>query len=429
MVATRGLRAVLRGARLRLRRYARPRAFVRYARPRFSLIGSRAAKVAAPPAFRQLVAASLAFERGDARQGVAALESVPLDALVAVALRHQLGGLVSRWLESAAAAGIDVPAALREPFTQARFQSALQAGRVISRLRSVVDRLNTAGIEPIALKGGARLARAEPDAQLHYATDLDVLVAHADVEKATAILLAAGYRQEFPSDRIAFFAQRHQHRAPLIVPGERVPVELHVTLSTPRSVTQPLDYTGLVAHTEVVAGPAGNVRVLDRVHSAVHLAYHGHDLRVWRDIVLLSRLLRAMTPKERNDFQALASAERRDRVRLQAAIAAADALAGCSVDLAPDVRRYLAWSLEREDFPELLRRRAHLIEGIVARNPRHYLGWRESLRQLRGWAYNVAVTPAIVRYWYWSARARGSVLATFGPAIRRIDASTEAPTV
>ncbi len=401
-----------RGRRLLASR--RRRAVLGYARERLSFFRKPSSWNAQPAAFRQLVAASFAFEGGDPQRAVAALTTVPLDALVATALRHQLGGTVSRWLENAAAAGVDVPATLREPFTRLRFESALQAGKVTQRVRDVARRLQAVGIDAIVLKGGARLARGDVDAQLHYAGDVDVLVARADIERATATLLAAGYRQEFPPDRIAFFAARHHHIAPLIMPGERVAVELHVALATPGSVSENLDYARFFPHSEIVEGPAGSVRVLDRVHSALHLAYHARDLQVWRDIVLLSRLLRAMTTQQRANFDAHANAERRDRVRLRAAIAAADAIRDARLELGSAVRGYLAWSVDREDFPELFRRRAHIIEALVARSPRHFSGWRESLRQSKGWLYNLALTPSILRYWRWSVRSRGSSMAAFG---------------
>lgn len=384
-----------------------------YVRARSSFFHKPSSRIAQPAAFRQLVAASLAFEGGDQQRGVAAFAAVPVDALVATAVRHQLGGTVSRWLENAVAASVDVPATLREPFTRLRFGSALQAGKVTQRVRDVAGRLQDVGIDAIVLKGGARLARGDADAQLHYAGDIDVLVPRTAIERAAATLLAAGYRQDFPPDRIAFFAARHHHVAPLIMPGERVAVELHVALATPRSVSQNLDYARLFAHSEIVDGPAGSVRVLNRVHSALHLAYHARDLQVWRDIVLLARLLRAMTVQERADFQAHANAERRDRVRLLAAIAAAAAMIGARPQAAAPVRRYLAWAIEREDFPELLRRRSHIVEALVARSPRHFSGWRESLRESKGWLYNVALTASILRYWRWSERARGSAIAVF----------------
>lgn len=107
-------------------------------------------------------------EAGDTAASVAMLSAIPADALIPVALRHQLGGLVSHWLERTAAAGVDVPGTLREPFTRARFASALQATDVIRRVRDVVRRLDDSGIQAIVLKGGARLAAGRSDAQLHY---------------------------------------------------------------------------------------------------------------------------------------------------------------------------------------------------------------------------------------------------------------------
>ncbi len=391
----------------------RLRSVIRYARPRLSLFLKSPAQAAPPPAFAALVVASRAFEAGDAAGGVAALCSVPSDALVAVALRHRLGSLLSQWLERAVAAGVDVPEPVREPFKRARFAAALQAAAVVRKVRDVVARLDAGGIEAIVLKGGARLAAGRSDAQLHYSTDVDVLVDRPHIENAVAALVAAGYRQQAAEARIAFFAARHHHHAPLFVPGERVPVELHVALSVPRSVSQVLDFRRLLPGSLLVEGPAGTVRVLDEVHSALHLAYHGRDLRVWRDIVLLSRMLRAMGPTERSRFDAMVDGERRDRVPLKSAVAAADALCGSARRPQGTIRQYLAWCGVREDLPESLRRRAHIVDAVMARRPRHFSGWRESLLQLRGWMYNVALTAVVLAYWYEAEHRRGPTIEAF----------------
>ncbi|MBC5799833.1 MAG: nucleotidyltransferase family protein [Candidatus Eremiobacteraeota bacterium] len=389
------------------------RVFIRYVAPRLSLFLTSPARAAPAPAFAALVVATRAFEAGDAASGVATLSSIPADVVVSVALRHQLGGLISHWLERAAAAGVNVPGTLREPFTRARFASALQATEVIGKVHDVVGRLNDASIPAIVLKGGARLASGRSDAQLHYSGDIDVLVDPGHIEGAVAVLRAAGYRQHFARDRIAFYTSRHHHHAPLIMPGERVPVELHVALSVPRSVSQVLDFARLLPVSELVDGPAGTVRVLDDLHSALHLAYHGRDLRVWRDIVLLSRMLRAMAPEERARFDAMVDAERRDRVRLKSAVAAADGLCGPAPLPQRAIRQYLVWCAVREDSPDVLRRRAHIVDAVMARSPRHFSGWRESLVQLRGWAYNIALTPVVLAYWYQAERRRVPAIKAF----------------
>jgi len=391
----------------------RMRALKRYARPRLALFLKAPAKAAPPPAFAALVVASAAFEAGDPAAGVATLSSIPVDVLVSMAVRHRLGGLVSSWLERAATIGVEVPWLLREPFTRARFASALQSAEVTGKVRDVVGRLGAAGIDAIVLKGGARLAAGGTDAQLHYSSDVDVLVDRPHLERAVAALSAAGHRQQVASERIAFFATRHHHHAPLGVPGERVPVEVHGALAVPRSVSQVLDFRRLLPGSMLVDGPAGTVRVLDEVHSALHLAYHGRDLRVWRDIVLLSRMLRAMAPAQRAHFDAMVHAERRDRVRLRSAVAAADALSGSAALPQRAIRHYLAWCAVREDLPAGLRRRAHIVEAVMARSPRHFSGWRESLVQLRGWTYNAILTVVVLAYWYESEGRRGSSLETF----------------
>lgn len=398
-----------------LRRTRRLRAVAAFVRTRAALLApaGRSERDGTSAEFAALVRATRSFERGEAEVGAASLASVPTRALVETAKRHHASGLLHAWFQTARASGSHVAIELGEAVARVRFASALQAPRVLARVFDVVKTLRAVGIEPIVLKGGARLAAGEDGADLQFSGDVDALVRAADIDRAVRALRDAGYREFFPSDRVAFFAARHHHHAPLALPGEPVPVEVHVALATPRSVTRSFAYDELDAHAIDVEGPIGRVRVLDRVRGAVHLAYHGRDLRVWRDVVLLARRLRAFSPAELAAFDAEIAREKRDRVRLRAAVACARAVAGLRPDPSFAERTYVRWAIAREHLPEALRRRAHVVEHLVGRCPRHFVGVRESMRHARGWFFNVVATPTVALAWIRDAAARDAARELF----------------
>ncbi len=351
------------------------------------------------PVFAALTAATQAFERGDAVRGVALLAALPRPRALELTRRHHLGGLVSRWLDDAARAGIDVPPDLREPYRRIRLANALQAARVLDCVRDVRDRLTAAGIPLVFLKGGARLAAGVPDADLQFAGDVDALVPANEAARALAVLRAAGYGDvQTPAWRAGHAAWLH-HGEPLVAPAIGVPVEIHHSLVPPALVNQRLDYAALAPAAQTVYGPIGAVRVFDEVTAAVHLAYHARDLAVWRDIVLLARLLRRFDDAARARFDGWIAGERRDGLRLRSAVAAADAFETEPRAMSPAVRRYLAWVNVREDLPARFGS-PDLAEALLGRcriaklslHSRHDVGlW------LRCWLRNLALLPMLVR--------------------------------
>jgi len=389
------------------------RALWRFGAGRLSTAFGPASRSAAP-AFRTLVGASVAFEALDYDAAVEHLARIALPELLEVVKRHHASGFVARWLDRAVEAGVPVPSELHESFRRVRLTNAMQAERVLQRVADVARKLDAAGIDAIFLKGGARLAAAESDADLQFSGDVDVLVPESAGRRAVTVLRSAGYAETYGARRVAFFAERLQHHAPLFAADSNVPVEVHVALVAPGRVTNALSYAQLAPFARTVTGPAGDVRVLDDVAAAVHLAYHARDFRVWRDIVLLARKLRAFTLVERARFDGIVAREKRDAVRVRAAVAAADAVAGKPQKLASPVARYLSWAVAREEMPALLRRRAHIVEAVVARCPTRYEGLWQTSAQALGWLYNLILTPAVVR----AARAQNDAR---GPAATIFD--------
>ncbi len=378
------------------------------------LIFGRPKQVAA---FRALAGAAIAFERGDPLLAIARLRSVPLRAFVAVAQQHAMGGHMYRWLEASVDAGLEVPPEYVMEFRNLRWFAALSSAQVAARTRDVAGIFAEAAIEAVFLKGAARLCAAATDADVNPVDDVDVLVPAAEADRAVAVLHAAGYYERMGRTEVRFHERRLHHRAPLWPQAGFAPVEVHVALCAPGTVSAPLDYDDLRGHVRTVAGSAGTLKVFDDVASALHLAYHGRDLHVLRDILLLSRLLRGMSVAERAAFDRLVAREGRDTIRLRSAIAAADSLAE-ERSIAPQFAAYLSWAIVREDLPIALRKRSFLLEAWFARAFPAYRGPSHAIRQTHRWIYNLIATPAIVAWARAQRTMHGSGSALFGSDVR-----------
>ncbi len=361
------------------------------------------ARLSVPPAYGPVLRATAAFERGHFAAAIDALAVLPPADLVAFAQRHHLGGCFAGWLAAAAQAGVAVPPALDDHFRRARWINALQAGRIVHCVREVHEHFAAAGIPHIFLKGGARLSAGEAQADLQFSADVDVLVPPHFVAAALAALRAAGYADLRPAHARPAYAQTHHHREPLSSPRLNVPVEVHTALAAPGTVSAPLDYAALVASAREVEGPAGVVRVLDEVASALHLLYHGRDLRMWRDVVLLSRKLRAFNVEARALFDALVALERFDAFRLSAVVAVADHLA-FDRPLANATRRYVGWAELREELPANARD-TNLLESLIGRCPLE-IG-RSRARPLVAVGKSAAALLALVYAWLRRRRVAG----------------------
>jgi hypothetical protein len=377
-----------------------------YCRLTLALLLDDPKKSSPAPAFATLVAATQKFERREYSLGVALLASLPAATTIEMARRHHMSGYISCWLDEATRAGAAVPSDLADGFRRIRLAHAIQTGRVLACVREVRDRFIATGIPHIFLKGGARLAAGDPGAEVQFSGDVDVIVPPESLTKANAALRAAGFRSVAPrrsaEGRRRMHDRWHHHAEPLMSPTVNVPVEVHVALAPPAVISERLDYSILHSFVRTVPGPIGEVDVLDPLASAIHLAYHARDLHVWRDIVLLSRLLRTFDAAPRTRFDAYIKAERKDGLRLASAVAAADAIACDSAQAAPNVERYLAWAVMREDLANAMRY-CDIVEAVVGRcrMPKLQLRPPADLSDLsawlRCWVRNLISLPSIVR--------------------------------
>ncbi|MBV8373917.1 MAG: nucleotidyltransferase family protein, partial [Candidatus Eremiobacteraeota bacterium] len=213
-------------------------------------------------------------------------------------------------------------AALRALLRRERWSTAVRSAKLRDQLRQVVELLNAAGIEPILLKGAARLWSGDPSASLHDSVDLDLLVADDELAAARTALVEAGYRDDLYRDIAWYYQNVHHHLAPLL-PQCGVGVELHRALAPPGRLS--FDARGAAVRGYAVETRAGETRayVLNRIATALHLAIHPLERLKWRDIFLLAEQVAQMDENERRALQSIVHSERLEPVRLQAIVYAA----------------------------------------------------------------------------------------------------------
>jgi hypothetical protein len=186
----------------------------------------------------------------------------------------------------------------------------------------------------------------------------------------------------------------------LCSPHVALPVEVHVTLARPAVVSQRLDFAALVSSSRWVNGPAGEVRVLDAVLSAVYLAYHGEIFGLARHRAAVTLVAHTFDGAARARFDAYVKAERRDGPRLASAVAAADAIAFDRVSSIGAVKRYIAWAEVCEDLP-----RRFALKPTSLKRYSAAAGYRDSNSTTRGvtrnllrcWIRNLMLLPMIAR--------------------------------
>ena len=326
--------------------------------------------------FVALVQTMSAVVRNDQRAFERGLNLADPSALCAAARRH---GCSAALVEAVSALHAQSAGA---QYMQRSLQSvgravALRGIAVKTQIARVTDLLGRAGVPFVLLKGAARLYRDEPGSTLHGTSDLDILVPAASLETAASALRDRGYAERVDEQRRRDYQDHHHHAAPLFPPDDGCVVELHVALAPPGTLSIALDWEALEPHMIEVNGPAGPVRVLDDVGSALHYAVHSIGLYRLRDTVLLAGILATMQPRRRELLRGLIAKESTDPIRLGAAVLLAARLAGIPWGATGEQEEYLRWCMRREDMPLFFGTRSQLAEGWFAAGRRFTrLSWR-----------------------------------------------------
>jgi hypothetical protein len=144
-----------------------------------------------------------------------------------------------------------------------------QAMLLSAELSRTLEVLESAGLEPILLKGPALARTVYPDPDLRYSHDLDILIESAGLDEACDLLQRSGFR---PKDTVAvplFYERHHFHR--ILISPSGLLVELHWDLSKPADFFR-FDLREIRRRSRVVAFRGSSIRVLDPADQLLHLA-------------------------------------------------------------------------------------------------------------------------------------------------------------
>lgn len=315
-----------------------------------------------------------AAQRRDAERLVRGLKT-DAAALERLDARHRCSAFVGeavRTLGIADRLRPDVAAVVR----RARLNALFSASRMNGALAGLMSALRDDGVPFALLKGAARMHFRAPGAAYHRSDDLDVLVPHAQRERAAGALLRHGYRYLYDARALRHYREEHHHLCPMARADRRFPVEIHHALAEPGTLATRLDWETLAAHLLPCTGRDDPPFRLDAVATAMHLAVHGIGLRRLRDVVVLAGLLTALNDRERNELRAWIAGERDDRVRLEACVVLAARIAGVPWPCGDEAERYVDWALRREDAPCALGWRSAAAEAWYAKPGSARRAWR-----------------------------------------------------
>ena len=178
-------------------------------------------------------------------------------------------------------------------------------------LRLTLGALHEAGLEPVVLKGAALAHLNYPDPALRTLSDIDVLLPTADLGRARAALIRAG----FSVDESAVLPAGHQHLKPLYLARGSLAVELHdrffgdggpFCINMPEIIgrARPATIAGVAAR---VLAPADAL-----VYVCAHVAY-GHSYR-WFPLRTLTDILALTTSEPAVDWELVLRSARQSRL-------------------------------------------------------------------------------------------------------------------
>ena len=259
-----------------------------------------------------------------------------------------------------------VPQRVQDQFKGALAQTRYIQGQAMRELRHLVARLGDQGIELMALKGIAYLVAGLPPAAWRNLSDVDVLIAGADIERAERVLRDAGWVDsgEFDTYDQHYYRDWMHELPPLRHRSRRMEVDLHHNLAPPVSRIR-IDAAKLWADAQEVEDAHGlSVKVPAAsdllLHNAIHLFMNDELRGGLRDVVDFRDLYRHFVANQA-DFERhllLRADELGCGRALYYAVATAERLAGLTpsaaflADLArhapsAPVRRLMGWLIDR----------------------------------------------------------------------------------
>ncbi|WP_426757135.1 nucleotidyltransferase family protein [Myxococcus sp. Y35] len=198
----------------------------------------------------------------------AAPEGAEADGLVRTAVRHGLVGFVEH---AVSRAGWALPDAAQTSLRRESLGNAARVLRVKALLLRSLDALGPVGQVPVLLKGYGLALRLYPDPLLRATTDVDLLVARADVGAAAQALSRVGLSAR--RDDGARHGEEDAHHLELA--GTAGLVELHFRALA--GWGEALEGDALLARAEAGSVDGRAVRWLRPEDEAVYLALHASN--------------------------------------------------------------------------------------------------------------------------------------------------------
>jgi hypothetical protein len=232
-------------------------------------------------------------------------EDVPISpGMIATARRHRIHLVLASTVRSSERRASTVETLFAE------LRQAVVVEAIHERaLQRVVDRFACAGIDALLLKGAGLAYTVYSTAYLRPRADIDVMVAHAALERAESTLAASGWTRPAEPDGDLITGQRHYRlAAPAAVPEH---LDLHWKVANPQLFCGAVAFDELLARSVPVAtlGPhARTLSIPDALFVAcLHRVAHHQDaidlLWLWDIHLLASRL----SVEERTQFMGLAA--------------------------------------------------------------------------------------------------------------------------
>lgn len=152
-------------------------------------------------------------------------DNISWELLVEASSHHRVTPTLAWCLNDRA----DVPAEVREYLDGILALNSRRNKALLAGLQRIVAACNAVGIEPVPLKGAARLVeRNYPASSLRFLGDLDVLIPEERAVDVVAALRAGGFREKPGSG-----AAPSDHHLPMLYDGEgNGGVELHTELTS-----------------------------------------------------------------------------------------------------------------------------------------------------------------------------------------------------
>jgi hypothetical protein len=197
------------------------------------------------------------------------LDDAEFDVLLAASTSQRLTGALT---SSIASGRLPATEAQAERASDAHFDALCHCLELESVLLHVVGELTAAGIDNRVLKGSAAAHLDYPDPAQRTFVDVDILVRSEDIDRATRLMVGAGYSRSVAEIRPGF--DRRFGKGCTLTSSSGYELDLHRTFVTgPFGLTVRLDDLWSNATPWVLAG-GHQLLALGREQRLIHACYH-----------------------------------------------------------------------------------------------------------------------------------------------------------